>query len=182
MGVAKRRVGQKQRLLGRAPSAKRRRPPSPEIAGESRPAARPASRTGAARGSGAIACTRRPRDPRKAVDRDLGRIGQKPHRPVLPDREPEQLGVLVDKPGRAVARQKLGVRDHVEQERNVRLHPPHPKLLERPLHPPGRVDEPPARGTDLHQQRVVERRDDPAGDRPARRRSGCPARQPSDSG
>ena len=33
--------------------------------------------------------------------------------------------------------------------------------------PPRRVDEPPAGGADLHQQRVVERRDDPAGDRRA---------------
>ena len=55
-------------------------------------------------GLGGDRVARRPRDPGKAVDRDLGGIGQEPHRPVLPDREAEQLGGLVDEPGRAVAR------------------------------------------------------------------------------
>ena len=45
----------------------------------------------------------RPRDAGKAVDRDLGGIGQEPRRPVLANREAEQLGGLVDEPRRAVA-------------------------------------------------------------------------------
>ena len=57
---------------------------------------------------------------------------------------------------------KSGLASRVEQERNVGLHPPNPKLFERPLHSPGGVDEPAAGCTDLHEQRVVERRDDPA--------------------
>ena len=32
--------------------------------------------------------------------------------------------------------EELGVRDHVEQERDVRLHAPDAELLQRPLHPP----------------------------------------------
>ena len=59
-------------------------------------------------GSGGDRVARRPRDARKAVDRDLGRIGQEPHRSILANRKAEQLGVLVDEPGRAVARQEIG--------------------------------------------------------------------------
>ena len=59
------------------------------------------------------------------------------------------------------------MRDHVQQERDVRLHAPDAVLLKRPLHPERRILEPPGVGRDLHQQRVVERRDDRAGGRRA---------------
>ena len=54
------------------------------------------------------------------------------------------------------------VGDDVEQERDVGLHAADAELLQRPLHPQGRVLEPAGVGRDLHQQRVVERRDDRA--------------------
>ena len=60
-----------------------------------------------------------------------------------------------------------GCVDQVEQERDVRLHPAHAELLQSPLHPPGRIDEPPPRCADLDQQRIVERRDDATRDRRA---------------
>ena len=55
-----------------------------------------------------------PRDARETVDRDLGRVAQQSRRPILPDREPEQLGALIQEPrgGRAgkprVGRQIVG--------------------------------------------------------------------------
>ena len=107
----------------------------------------------------------RPRHAGEAVDRDLGGVAEQLGRPILAEREAEQLGGLVEEPGGALAGEESRVRDHVEQERDVRLHAPDAELLERPLLPPRRVDEPPAVGADLDQQRVVERRDDAAGDR-----------------
>ena len=119
---------------------------------------------------------------REAVDGDLGGIGQQLGRAVLADGKLEQLGRLVDEPGGAAAGEEVGVLDQVEQERDVGLHAADPEFLEAALHAPGRIDEPPAGGGDLHQQRIVKRRDDPAGESPGRRRAGCPGRRPSDSG
>ncbi len=50
----------------------------------------------------------------------------------------------------------VGLRDQLDQERNVRLHAADAKLLQAALHPPRRVGEPPAAGRDLHQQRIVD--------------------------
>ena len=40
----------------------------------------------------------------------------------------------------------VGMRDQVDQERDVRLHAADAELLQAALHPPRGVDEPPARG------------------------------------
>ena len=79
----------------------------------------------------------------------------------------EQLRRLVDEPRRHVARQELGCVDQVEQERDVRLHAADAELLQAALHPAGGVDEAQPAGGHLHQQRIVERRDDRAGERRA---------------
>ena len=103
--------------------------------------------------------------PRKTVDRDLGGIRQEPHRPVLANWKAKELGGLVDEPRRAVAGEEIWVFEQIEQEGNVRFHAAYAEFLECPFHAPAGVDEPPARGADLHEERVVERRDDSAGDR-----------------
>ena len=106
-------------------------------------------------------------DAREAVDGHLGGECQQLGGAVLADREPEELGRLVDEPGRAFARKEIGMLDDVDQERDVRLDPANAKLLKRPLHPPAGVDEAVAARGDLHQHRVIEGRDDPARDRRA---------------
>ena len=85
-------------------------------------------------------------------------------RPVLRVGKLEQLRRLVDEARRAPAGQEVGVRDQVDQERNVRLHAADAEFLQAALHAAGGVDEAQAVGRDLHQQRVVKRRDDRAGE------------------
>ncbi len=73
---------------------------------------------------------RRANDPGVAVDCYLGGEGQDPRGTVLTDREPEQLGRVIDEPGGAPSREEVGVRDDVEQEGHVRLDAPDAELLE----------------------------------------------------
>ena len=59
------------------------------------------------------------------------------------------------------------MRDHVEQERDVRLHTADAIFLERPLHSQGRILESRRVGRDLDEQRIIKRRDDGTGGRRA---------------
>ena len=163
MGVAERRVGEQQRLLLADPAA--RTPPARasgticrEPSGGARGAvearaarARPARRTPAGRATpGKPLTVTSAANVRSFVARSW-RTGNRNSSGVSSMNRVVQL-----------AGEELGVRDDVDQERDVRLHAADAELLQRPLHPPRGVDEPPAAGRDLHQQRVVERRDDRA--------------------
>ena len=166
MGVAEGGVGQQQRRLLADPL---REPLGPELLEDLARAV--GGRGGVVVGGGlglggggvAVAAV----DAGEAVDGDLGGERQELRGAVAADLEVEEVGGLVEEPGRAAAGEEIGVGDDVDQERHVRLHAPDAELLERPLHPPGGVDEPGAAGGDLHEHRVVERRDDRAGDRRA---------------
>ena len=109
VGVAERGVGQEQRLLLANPAREslgaHRLEPLARAVGR-----RPEASNAGARGSAGGACPGGRADAGKAVDGDLGGVGQELRRPVLADRELEKLGVLVDEPGRALAGQEIRVR------------------------------------------------------------------------
>ena len=104
-------------------------------------------------------------DFRVAVDDHVGEVREQTGGTVLAGGKLKQARRLVEEPRRHGAGQEVRVLDEVQQERHVRLHAADAELLQRPVHPPGRVDEPDAVGRHLHEQRVVKRRDD----RPAER-------------
>ncbi len=167
VGIAERRVGQQERVLLADPVREALGPQFledlPRALGRRRWSCR--SSAGPARSvrapSGVLSHAG------ETVDDDLGHEGQQLRRPVLRDRELEELGRLVEEPGGGPAFEKIGVVDDVEQERDVRLDPSDAKLAQGPLHPPSGVDEPSTAGADLDQQRVVKRRDDRPGGRQA---------------
>ena len=102
-----------------------------------------------------------------AVDDDLADVGEQFRRAVLPAREVEQLGRLVDEARRHAVIEERPVRDEVDEERHVRLDAAHAELLQRAHHASGGVGELQALRRDLDEERVVEGRDDRAGERAA---------------
>ena len=99
-----------------------------------------------------------------AVDDHVADVLQQLGGAIAAGRELEQLGRLVDEPRRAVAGEERRVVDQADQKRNVRLHAANAELLQAALRPAGRLAEGAAPGGHLHQQRVVERRHDGAGE------------------
>ena len=73
--------------------------------------------------------------------------------------ELKKLRRLVEKAGRVTAGQEIGVRDQVDQKRQVGLNAADAKFLQAALHAAGGVRKLPGPGRDLHQQRIVKRRD-----------------------
>ena len=101
---------------------------------------------------------------RVAVDDHVGQIFEHPGGPVAADREVEERRSLVDEPRRAAAGEKVGMRDEVDEERDVGLHAADTEFLQAALDVAGGllVGQPPRRH--LHQQRVEVGRDDRAGE------------------
>ena len=104
----------------------------------------------------------------EAVDRDLGGEGQELRGPVLPDREPEQLGGLVDEPGRAAPFEEVGMRRSTLSRNGMLVFTPRTRnsWRARSIRRTASTNRRPL-ARDLDQQRVVERGDDAAGDRRA---------------
>ncbi len=98
-------------------------------------------------------------DGRVAVDQHLPDEGEQPGTPVLAGREVEELGGLVDEPGRDVAGQEGRVGDQGVEEEEVRLDPADPVLPQRPAHPRDHLLRRRRPGGDLLEQRVVGRGD-----------------------
>ncbi len=98
-----------------------------------------------------------------AVDGDVGDVGKDLRRPVATGRELEQVGRRVDELGRIFVRQKDGVFQQVDDEVDVRAHPPDAELAQRPVHPLDRHFRRLGAGRHLGQQAVVEPGDDGAG-------------------
>src|SRR5205085_6887279 len=65
-----------------------------------------------------------------AVDDHLRDVGQQPGRAVLPRRKLEQLRRLVEEPRRQLPFEELRVRQQVQEERDVGLHPADAELLQ----------------------------------------------------
>src|SRR3954449_7010742 len=80
-------------------------------------------------------------DAGKAVDGDLGGEGEQLAGPVLALSELKKLWRLVNEPRGALAFKKSRVGDHIEQERDIGLHPSNAVFLERSLHPHGCIFE-----------------------------------------
>ena len=100
---------------------------------------------------------------RVAVDNDVGEKSEEFRRAVLAGLEIEERGRRVDERRcRFPAAERLVV-DDIFEERDVCFDAPDPELAERPAHPLERHRERLAARRDLHQQRVVERRDRAAG-------------------
>ena len=107
-------------------------------------------------------CGRPPLHERVAVDDHVGEVLEHPRRPVAADRKVEEGGRLVDEPRRAVAGEEVRIRDEVDEERDVGLHPANAKLLQAALDVTGRLLMRQAAGCDFHEQRVEVGRDDGA--------------------
>ena len=104
------------------------------------------------------------RDERVAVDDHLGDVGEQLAGAVLARRQIEQLRFLVDEARGAAAGQEVGVRDEIEEKRDVRLDAADAELLEAALHAAGGVHEAQAVGRHFNQKRIVKGRDDGAGE------------------
>ena len=77
----------------------------------------------------------------KTVHDNIGCIGEQFRGSVLTNREFEQVGGFVDKPGGAETfLEFLGV-DHVQKERNVGFYTTNPELFQRSFHAPDGIDE-----------------------------------------
>ena len=153
MGVAERRVREQAAASAREPIGELLRPellnlsrvPAAAVASQSNCGTRAGTRRSALGGF----CDGRPLTMMSPGSEELGGT-------VLSRREVKQFGRLVDKPGRAVAGQKVGMRDQVDQERNVRLHAADAEFLQAALHAAGGVDE--ARGRGRSPSRAANRR------------------------
>ena len=103
VGVAEGGVGQEQRLLLADPAGERLGPQLLEQLARARRRVDHADRIAAARARAPWRSRPVGVTPGKPLTVTSAAKRQQPGRPVLPDREPEQLGGLVEEPGRAVA-------------------------------------------------------------------------------
>ena len=94
-----------------------------------------------------------------AVDGDVADIGQELGRPVAPLSQLEQLGRLIDEPGRVVAGEEARVLQQRLEESEVGGDAADPVLAQRPVHPGHRLLGRRRPGGDLLQHRVVVARD-----------------------
>src|SRR5438309_1669154 len=81
-------------------------------------------------------------------------------RAVLTRREVEQFRRLVDEPCRELPCEELRVRYQIDEEGDVCLDAADAELLQATVHVPCRIDETQPQSCHLHEQRIVERRDD----------------------
>ena len=173
MGVAQRRVGDQQPLLLAHPRGELLRPEFLEAC-RACPWADAASgqcRCGSDAGTGCGSAIRAPSLlrtsgwPLTMTSRDVGQQLASPG----PAAAASWNSSGVSSMNRVVhaAGEERRVRDQVDEERDVRLHAADAELLQAALHAAGGVDEAQAVGRHLHQQRIVERRDDRAAERGA---------------
>ena len=79
----------------------------------------------------------------------------------------QKVWPLVDETRSGVPIEEVRIRDHRLQERDVRRHPPHPELGQRPVRAAGRRAQVAASAGELHQHRVEVRPDRRAGEHDA---------------
>ena len=110
---------------------------------------------------------RRPRAPAHlgiAVDDHLAQELQEPGEPVGLRRGVDELGRLVDEPRGVRARRERVVRDHVTEKVEIGGHALNARLAEGPGHAPDRLLRRVAPRRQLHEQGIVVRRDEGAGE------------------
>ena len=81
-------------------------------------------------------------DAGKAIDRNLRGVSEELAGPVLPLGEQKKLWSLVDELSRTASRQECRMRYNIEEKWDIGFHAADAILLERPLHPQGRIFEP----------------------------------------
>ncbi len=102
-------------------------------------------------------------DPRGTVDDDVGEEAQYLRRTVLLLAHAQQFRVLVDERGVAFPRQERGMGHHVLEKSDIGIDASDPEFLQRAVHHPRRFLQVQPPGADLHQERVVVRRNVSAG-------------------